>query len=278
MFRRKWRMTSVIMLICFLFCSCGSENTADKPSTVEISPQEEIQKKYESNPYINLTDLAYDGIYEQPFGTGVDFENAEDNNPVFRWNQYTTADGAQVCFDEEGRLRRYVTAEGLETRQEGNFAETEREATNASGEALSLKIAQNCLDTAESLTVKQMGESNCFSVQSAEAENNPEDAVTAIVELNSNGEMLSFRAGYPSVKNAIDYDYFNAKIDRYIEKRKEAYDIADYSYRVDYEQAENKVYAIYTIEFEETDGSFFCESPGFTKKIETDNSSGDVKE
>lgn len=91
MFRRKWRMTSVIMLICFLLCSCGSENTTEKPSTVEISPQEEIQKKYESNPYINLTDLAYDGIYEQPFGTGVDFENAEDNNPVFRWNQYTTA-------------------------------------------------------------------------------------------------------------------------------------------------------------------------------------------
>ena len=31
-------------------------------------------------------------------------------------------------------------------------------------------------------------------------------------------------------------------------------------------------------EFEETDGCFFCESPGFTKEIETDNSSGDVKE
>ncbi len=47
MFRRKWRMTSVIMLICFLLCSCGSEaeskNTAEKPSTVEITPLDQIQ-------------------------------------------------------------------------------------------------------------------------------------------------------------------------------------------------------------------------------------------
>lgn len=47
MFRRKWRMTNVIMLICFLLCSCGSEagseSAAEKPSTVEITPLDQIQ-------------------------------------------------------------------------------------------------------------------------------------------------------------------------------------------------------------------------------------------
>ncbi|WP_298701802.1 hypothetical protein, partial [uncultured Ruminococcus sp.] len=74
------------------------------------------------------------------------------------------------------------------------------------------------------------------------------------------------------------YDYFNQKIDDYIAEKKQTSDIVDYTCEPRYEQVGNKVYAIYTLTYVDSMEAYFCEIVGFTKEIETDNSSGDVKE
>ena len=96
--------------------------------------------------------------------------------------------------------------------------------------------------------------------------------------MDSYGNIELFNASYEIISSPEDQDYFDQKIKDYIAEKKQISDIVDYTCEPRYEQVGNKVYAIYTLTYEDSGGDYFCESVGFTKEIETDNSSGDVKE
>ena len=285
---KKKEIAILLILPCFLFCSCGSEagseSAAENSSAVEITPLDQIQMNYQNNPYFDVSDLTYVGTYEQEFANGAGFENPEDNDPVFVWKKYVSSDGETFCFDDQGRLRKYMNA--FYSNPGGDFEENKTNGTRASAkvksaaelEKISEDIAENYMVTEEAVRVEPYDGNGSYIIKNAETRNASEDETVAIVDLDAYGEIEWFTASYEIQISPELYDYFNQKIEEYIGERKQVFDIANYTYSVYYEQVENKVYAIYTIEFEETDGCFFCESPGFTKEIETDNSSGDVKE
>lgn len=153
----------MIMLICFLLCSCGSEaeskSTAENSSAVEITPLDQIQMNYQNNPYFDVSDLTYVGTYEQEFANGAGFENPEDNDPVFVWKKYVSSDGETFCFDDQGRLRKYKNA--FYSNPGGDFEENKTNGTRASAkmksaaelEKISEDIAENYMVTEEAVRV-----------------------------------------------------------------------------------------------------------------------------
>ena len=285
---KKKEIAILLILPCFLLCSCGSEagseSAAENSSAVEITPLDQIQMNYQNNPYFDVSDLTYVGTYEQEFGSGVGFENPEDNDPVFVWKKYVSSEGETFCFDDQGRLRKYMNA--FYSNPGGDFEENKTNGTRASAkmksaaelEKISEDIAENYMVTEEAVRVEPYDGNGSYIIKNAETRNASEDETVAIVDLDAYGEIEWFTASYEIQILPELYDYFNQKIDDYIAEKKQISDIIDYTYRSRYEQVDNKVYAIYTITFEDSGEDYFCESVGFTKEIETDNSSGDVKE
>ena len=282
---KKKEIAVLLILPCFLFCSCGSEagseSIAETSSAVEITPLDQIQMNYQNNPYFDVSDLTYVGTYEQEFAIGAEFENPEDNNPVFVWDKYISSDGETFCFDAKGRLRKYINAEYSNpdryyTEETIENQITEKAKTSSELKAISEDIAKSYMVTDVPLSVEQFEGSRSYKIENASKLD--EDEVLAIVDLDSYGNIELFNASYEIISSPEDQDYFDQKIKDYIAEKKQISDIIDYTYRSRYEQVDNKVYAIYTITFEDSGEDYFCESVGFTKEIETDDSSGDVKE
>ncbi len=91
-----------------------------------------------------------------------------------------------------------------------------------------------------------------------------------LIQLNSYGEVRSCSFGYKSVSSPKDQSYFDEKFAAYIEKKEnqyadDQYSLTNYTYDVRYEQIGNKLYGLYNVTFEFSDGSFWCELVGFTK-------------
>ncbi len=284
---KKKEIAVLLILPCFLFCSCGSEagseSAAENSSAVEITPLDQIQMNYQDNPYFDVSDLTYVGTYEQEFGSGVGFENPEDNNPVFVWDKYISSDGETFCFDAKGRLRKYINAEYSNpdryyTEEAIENQITEKAKTSSELKAISEDIAKSYMVTDVPLSVEQFEGSRSYKIKNASKLDADEDEVLAIVDLDSYGNIELFNASYEIISSPEDQDYFDQKIKDYIAEKKQISDIVDYTCEPRYEQVDNKIYAIYTITYEDSGGDYFCESVGFTKEIETDNSSGDVKE
>ena len=282
---KKKEIAVLLILPCFLFCSCGSEagseSIAETSSAVEITPLDQIQMNYQNNPYFDVSDLTYVGTYEQEFAIGAEFENPEDNNPVFVWDKYISSDGETFCFDAKGRLRKYINAEYSNpdryyTEETIENQITEKAKTSSELKAISEDIAKSYMVTDVPLSVEQFEGSRSYKIENASKLDEYE--VLAIVDLDSYGNIELFNASYEIISSPEDQDYFDQKIKDYIAEKKQISDIIDYTYRSRYEQVDNKVYAIYTITFEDSGEDYFCESVGFTKEIETDDSSGDVKE
>ena len=284
---KKKEIAILLILPCFLLCSCGSEagneSAAENSSAVEITPLDQIQMNYQNNPYFDVSDLTYVGTYEQEFGSGVGFENPEDNNPVFVWDKYISSDGETFCFDAKGRLRKYINAEYSNpdryyTEETIENQITEKAKTSSELKAISEDIAKSYMVTDVPLSVEQFEGSRSYKIKNASKLDADEDEVLAIVDLDSYGNIELFNASYEIISSPEDQDYFDQKIKDYIAEKKQISDIVDYTCEPRYEQVGNKVYAIYTLTYEDSGGDYFCESVGFTKEIETDNSSGDVKE
>ena len=284
---KKKGFAVLLILPCFLFCSCGSEagseSAAENSSAVEITPLDQIQMNYQNNPYFDVSDLTYVGTYEQEFGSGVGFENPEDNNPVFVWDKYISSDGETFCFDAKGRLRKYINAEYSNpdryyTEETIENQITEKAKTSSELKAISEDIAKSYMVTDVPLSVEQFEGSRSYKIKNASKLDADEDEVLAIVDLDSYGNIELFNASYEIISSPEDQDYFDQKIKDYIAEKKQISDIVDYTCEPRYEQVDNKIYAIYTITYEDSGGDYFCESVGFTKEIETDNSRGDVKE
>ncbi|WP_294401477.1 hypothetical protein [uncultured Ruminococcus sp.] len=284
---KKKEIAVLLILPCFLFCSCGSEagseSAAENSSAVEITPLDQIQMNYQNNPYFDVSDLTYVGTYEQEFANGAGFENPEDNDPVFVWDKYISSDGETFCFDAKGRLRKYINAEYSNpdryyTEETIENQITEKAKTSSELKAISEDIAKSYMVTDVPLSVEQFEGSRSYKIENASKLDADEDEVLAIVDLDSYGNIELFNASYEIISSPEDQDYFDQKIKDYIAEKKQISDIIDYTYRSRYEQVDNKVYAIYTITFEDSGEDYFCESVGFTKEIETDDSSGDVKE
>ena len=284
---KKKEIAVLLILPCFLFCSCGSEagseSAAENSSAVEITPLDQIQMNYQNNPYFDVSDLTYMGTYEQEFANGAAFENPEDNDPVFVWDKYISSDGETFCFDAKGRLRKYINAEYSNpdryyTEETIENQITEKAKTSSELKAISEDIAKSYMVTDVPLSVEQFEGSRSYKIKNASKLDADEDEVLAIVDLDSYGNIELFNASYEIISSPEDQDYFDQKIKDYIAEKKQISDIVDYTCEPRYEQVGNKVYAIYTLTYEDSGGDYFCESVGFTKEIETDNSSGDVKE
>ena len=284
---KKKEIAILLILPCFLFCSCGSEagseSAAENSSAVEITPLDQIQMNYQNNPYFDVSDLTYVGTYEQEFANGAAFENPEDNDPVFVWDKYISSDGETFCFDAKGRLRKYINAEYSNpdryyTEETIENQITEKAKTSSELKAISEDIAKSYMVTDVPLSVEQFEGSRSYKIENASKLDADEDEVLAIVDLDSYGNIELFNASYEIISSPEDQDYFDQKIKDYIAEKKQISDIVDYTCEPRYEQVGNKVYAIYTLTYEDSMEAYFCEIVGFTKEIETDNSSGDVKE
>ena len=284
---KKKEIAVLLILPCILLCSCGSEagseSAAENSSAVEITPLDQIQMNYQNNPYFDVSDLTYVGTYEQEFAIGAEFENPEDNNPVFVWDKYISSDGETFCFDAKGRLRKYINAEYSNpdryyTEETIENQITEKAKTSSELKAISEDIAKSYMVTDVPLSVEQFEGSRSYKIENASKLDADEDEVLAIVDLDSYGNIELFNASYEIISSPEDQDYFDQKIKDYIAEKKQISDIVDYTCEPRYEQVDNKIYAIYTITYEDSGGDYFCEIVGFTKEIETDNSSGDVKE
>ena len=284
---KKKGFAILLILPCFLFCSCGSEagseSAAENSSAVEITPLDQIQMNYQNNPYFDVSDLTYVGTYEQEFANGAAFENPEDNDPVFVWDKYISSDGETFCFDAKGRLRKYINAEYSNpdryyTEETIENQITEKAKTSSELKAISEDIAKSYMVTDVPLSVEQFEGSRSYKIENASKLDADEDEVLAIVDLDSYGNIELFNASYEIISSPEDQDYFDQKIKDYIAEKKQISDIVDYTCEPRYEQVGNKVYAIYTLTYEDSMEAYFCEIVGFTKEIETDNSSGDVKE
>ena len=277
----------LLILPCILLCSCGSEagseSAAENSSAVEITPLDQIQMNYQNNPYFDVSDLTYVGTYEQEFANGAAFENPEDNDPVFVWDKYISSDGETFCFDAKGRLRKYINAEYSNpdryyTEETIENQITEKAKTSSELKAISEDIAKSYMVTDVPLSVEQFEGSRSYKIENASKLDADEDEVLAIVDLDSYGNIELFNASYEIISSPEDQDYFDQKIKDYIAEKKQISDIVDYTCEPRYEQVGNKVYAIYTLTYEDSMEAYFCEIVGFTKEIETDNSRGDVKE
>ena len=284
---KKKEFLVLLMIPCILFCSCGNEegskSAVETSSAVEITPLDQIQMNYQNNPYFDVSDLTYVGTYEQEFAIGAEFENPEDNNPVFVWDKYISSDGETFCFDAKGRLRKYINAEYSNpdryyTEETIENQITEKAKTSSELKAISEDIAKSYMVTDVPLSVEQFEGSRSYKIENASKLDADEDEVLAIVDLDSYGNIELFNASYEIISSPEDQDYFDQKIKDYIAEKKQISDIVDYTCEPRYEQVDNKIYAIYTITYEDSGGDYFCEIVGFTKEIETDNSSGDVKE
>ena len=284
---KKKEIAILLILPCFLFCSCGSEagseSAAENSSAVEITPLDQIQMNYQNNPYFDVSDLTYVGTYEQEFANGAAFENPEDNDPVFVWDKYISSDGETFCFDAKGRLRKYINAEYSNpdryyTEETIENQITEKAKTSSELKAISEDIAKSYMVTDVPLSVEQFEGSRSYKIENASKLDADEDEVLAIVDLDSYGNIELFNASYEIISSPEDQDYFDQKIKDYIAEKKQISDIVDYTCEPRYEQVDNKIYAIYTITYEDSGGDYFCEIVGFTKEIETDDSRGDVKE
>ena len=284
---KKKEFLVLLMIPCILFCSCGNEegskSAVETSSAVEITPLDQIQMNYQNNPYFDVSDLTYVGTYEQEFAIGAEFENPEDNNPVFVWDKYISSDGETFCFDAKGRLRKYINAEYSNpdryyTEETIENQITEKAKTSSELKAISEDIAKSYMVTDVPLSVEQFEGSRSYKIENASKLDADEDEVLAIVDLDSYGNIELFNASYEIISSPEDQDYFDQKIKDYIAEKKQISDIVDYTCEPRYEQVDNKIYAIYTITYEDSGGDYFCEIVGFTKEIETDDSSGDVKE
>ena len=220
---KKKEIAVLLILPCFLFCSCGSEagseSIAENSSAVEITPLDQIQMNYQNNPYFDVSDLTYVGTYEQEFAIGAEFENPEDDNPVFVWDKYISSDGETFCFDAKGRLRKYINAaysnpDRYYTEETIENQITEKAKTSSELKAISEDIAKSYMVTDVPLSVEQFEGSRSYKIENASKLD--EDEVLAIVDLDSYGNIELFNASYEIISSPEDQDYFDQKIEDYI--------------------------------------------------------------
>ncbi len=260
--------------LSILLCGCGK---AEETSDLKISVSESFQANMKDNPYFNVSDLTYAGKEEQNIAIGYDFENPEDNDPVLVYDKYYDDTGAVFCFDTNGRLCQYKYADVLGSdcgSAKAKHANMQRSYTTAELQTLSKDIVESCLPQEMDNTKLDVsffgGREYLVTNKNYVSEN--EGPLTALVDVDIYGNIQTLSVSYNTLSSPVDYDYFKEKLDNYIDQAKEIWDIADYTCEDErYQQIGDKIYAMYTITFEETDGALFCESVGFTKEIESND-------
>ncbi len=242
-------------------CGCGamSEGPGMDTMSTTYSPF-----KMQENPYLDTSDLTYDGQVEQRIAIGYSFENPEDNEPVLIFDKYVSPDGEVFCFDDQGRLRRYVNEEDIFfNRKKEDDVQTAR-TTKAEKQAVVNSVFEAVVITENKNSYEITTDpSDYYWIKSSD-----ETAPSALIEMNTYGDIRAISITYNSVTAPIDYDYFEEKIQRYIEEDvKQRHTITGYEYTVDYAQIDNKIYAMYNCTFGDINGYEFCEGVGFTQTI-----------
>lgn len=267
------RIGMVFLAGVLLLCSCGK---AESESTVEVNTAvpENIQANLQENPYLDITDLTYDGTETQNIAIGYDFEDPADNDPVLTYNRYRSKDGEVFCFDMQGRLCKYEKTDLTEMEKAETASAQSTSAkpakTREQLQQISQNVAESLLQEDLPLEVEGYGCGEYLVTNESTVKEN-ESPFSAIVDLDNSGEVEQLSVSYNTLSVPIDYDYFEQKLEAYIAEAKQTWDILDYTVESRYQQIGNKVYAMYTVIFreaaEEPDGAYFCESVGFTQDV-----------
>ena len=131
----------IALLSIISLCSCGE---AKDIAEVSMAVPENIQANLQENPYLDITDLTYDGTETQNIAIGYDFEDPADNDPVLTYNRYRSKDGEVFCFDMQGRLCKY---------EKTDLTEMEK-AETASAQSTSAKPAIAAFPVSPDVAVK----------------------------------------------------------------------------------------------------------------------------
>lgn len=261
----------IALLSVISLCSCGE---AKDITEVNTAVPENIQANLQENPYLDITDLTYDGTETQNIAIGYDFEDPADNDPVLTYNRYRSKDGEVFCFDMQGRLCKYEKTDLTEMEKAETASAQSTSAkpakTREQLQQISQNVAESLLQEDLPLEVEGYGCGEYLVTNESTVKEN-ESPFSAIVDLDNSGEVEQLSVSYNTLSVPIDYDYFEQKLEAYIAEAKQTWDILDYTVESRYQQIGNKVYAMYTVIFreaaEEPDGAYFCESVGFTQDV-----------
>lgn len=248
-----------VCLLSVLLYGCGA--IEDESENINISASSENVVNFDENIYFDTSDLTYIGKDTQEIAIGYEFENENDNNPVLTYDQYESNDGEIFSFDERGRLCYYRNTNDIflgNTDSNDKIKLSEEELQELSENIISCCIDDNA--ECEAVINENTGEISVSSI-------NDNVPAVATINLTDFGDVRSLSISHNTISSAVDYDYFQAKFDMFIEEINNSYEIADYNYTVRYEQIDNKVYAMYNCNFVEMDGCEFCKLVGFTKTI-----------
>lgn len=257
------KIYALSLTFSLLLCSCG---TSEEVTNVNISLPEQIQENMADNTYFDTADLSYAGTETQNIAIGYDFENPEDNDPVLTYDKYTSESGATFCFDTLGRLCQYERGTDTNTSEANPEATKATSRSNAELEQLSMDIAESLLSGSTELEVTSQSDT-AFMVTNKASIGENEAPFTAMVDLDGYGDIETVSVSYNTLSAPIDYAYFQQKLDAYLESATELWDYSDYTYEVRYQQIADKIYGMYTVTFEASDGTAWCECPAFTQTV-----------
>ncbi len=246
-------------------CGCGA--MSEGPGMDTMSTTDSPFNMMET-PYLDTSDLTYDGQVEQRIAIGYSFENPEDNEPVLIFDKYVSPDGEVFCFDDQGRLRFYKNTDDIFfDRKKADDVQTARttKAENQNIATAVFKATVNADSTYEITTP----ESYVYNIDCTDESN---AGSGALIKMNAYGEIRTISISFNSVTAPIDYDYFESKVQEHIDSVGERYDVKSSEYTVSYEQIDNKIYAMFTCTFEVNEDEYgvcdaFCTGVGFTQTI-----------
>lgn len=249
------KVCTIIMAFAMGLTMFGCGKT-DSGVNIDMASPANLQENMKNNAYFDTSDLSRVGTYKQLLWNGCDYLDTDqiDEDVFYEYDKYENGKGDVFCFDETGRMVRFLSHELIEEggSLEDGFIPPYTVMTSEMREA-SLAAVKSCIPESDGLAVKSIEAMQTYYTN-AESVSDPADQVTASVTVNADGDVLHFSAEYGNVaEKAIDYDYFEKQLDAYLtQKQAENPQITDYECDPYFAELNGRIYGIYTITFEET--------------------------
>lgn len=241
---------SAICLTAVMLTGCQA---AKKESSSETS------FKISDNPMLDVSGLERSGTYQRKIDVMYyEINDIYNNAPVCNFDQYKSPDGEIFAFDGEGRLVYY-----------GCKAKVEDNAERMSSDQLTEKcdtVLSVCVENYSDFTQTRSDFSDDSELCTRTMEYRRDDNATGRIfaEINEYGDITSLEIYYNAELTDEEQSCFDEKINEYTAEMKEKFPIEDYDFTVQYHRTEKTLFALYTFDFTETDGTEFCEQIGFT--------------
>ncbi len=255
----KYPICAMAALLLAVVPLCGCVKADAEPLSALFSDE---PAPIDTSVYFDTSDLTYIGEREQEIVIGYEFENPEDNAPTITYYEYRSADGETFCFDEKGRLCSYTNTEDIFLNKV--VKDDAPTLTTADVSLTAGEIFESCVGSNTAYEISNYGRPGDLLIKSTDSN---AGSTCAIAEFNAYGDVRAFNVSYNTLESEVDYDYFEEKIQAYIDSVGERTEITDCEYTVRFEQLDDKIYALYTCTFTDDVGAVFCESAGFTKPV-----------